>query len=153
MTTTKAQVLSAAIGGEVERLMPQSRAPGVRLSLVDGRVALVDEDGGATFESEEAITHYAEDGDEKHITFCGEWNEWGICEEWATSLARLIGGQAFQSGGNIWVVLFERRDGRMVVIGDEGVDLYESAEHYDRYYEVDWPEPEFVSWTSEPQSI
>ena len=49
---------------------------------------------------------------------------WGVTEEWARSLAMLLGGEAYQSGGNIWVVLFKRPDGRFVVIGDDGADLY-----------------------------
>jgi hypothetical protein len=147
MTDEKARTLATVLGGEVVRAMPQSRSPGVRLELSDGRVALLDELGGATYRSAAAVDAYAADGnDDTHVDEVGEWSGWGVNEEWATRLACLIGGEAHQSGGNIWVVLFERADGRFIVIGDDGADLYESAEHYEQYYEGDWPEPNFVYW-------
>jgi len=118
MTKTKAQTLADVLGGSVENLMAQSREPGVRLSLSGGRVALLDELGGVVFGSDDAVQSYAVDGDdERHVELSAEWESWGICEEWARGLARLIEGQAHQSGGNVWVVLSERSDGGFVVIG------------------------------------
>jgi hypothetical protein len=147
MTNAKASSLASILGGEVFGTMPQSRSPGVRLALADGRVALLDELGGATYRTAAAVDAYATDGDDRaHVEVVAEWSGWGITEEWATQLARLIGGEAYQSGGNIWVVLFERSDGCFVVVGDDGADLYESADHYERYYDEDWPEPEHVFW-------
>ena len=152
MTPTMAQVLADALGGKVESLMPQSRGPGVRLWLPGGRVALLDELGGAVFRGEDAVRRYAEDGDEEtHIELTAEWGAWGIYEDWAKSLAHVVGGEPYQSGGNIWVVLFERPDGRFVVIGEDGVDLYESAKHYESYYEGTWPEPQSSYWTGAGQ--
>src|SRR5262245_22611188 len=144
MTTEKAEVLATILGGEVERLMPESRSPGVRLTLPDGQVALIDEHGGETFRSAADRNAYAQDGDERaHIAESAEWTDWGPSELWASGLARLIGGEAYQSGGNIWVVLYPRPDGRFIVVGDDGAEIYESAEHYERYYDGDRPEPEF----------
>jgi hypothetical protein len=102
---------------------------------------------GATYRNDAAADAYATDGDDRaHVAAVAEWSEWGVNEEWARSLARLIGGDPYQSGGNIWVVLFRRPDGRFVVIGEDGVDIYESADHYDRYYEAGQPEPDCVTW-------
>src|SRR4051812_29008971 len=107
MTDEKARSLSSVLGGEVVGAMPQSRSPGVRLTLADGGVALLDDLGGATYRSAAAVEAYAADGDDRaHVASVAEWSGWGLNEEWATHLARLIGGEAHQSGGNIWVVLF-----------------------------------------------
>jgi hypothetical protein len=58
MTERKARELASALGGEVERIMPQSRMPGVRLKLADGRVSMLDEHGGETFKSDADIDSY-----------------------------------------------------------------------------------------------
>jgi hypothetical protein len=148
MTGEKARSLASVLGGEVVAAMPQSRSPGVRLELSDGRVALLDELGGATYRSAAAVDAYAADGDHgSHVDVVTEWPLWGVNEEWATGLASLIGGNAHQSGGNIWVVLFQRRDGRFIVVGDDGAELYDSADHYETYYNGNWPEPGFSYWT------
>jgi hypothetical protein len=148
MTNEKARLLTSVLGGEVVAAMPQSRSPGVRLALADGRVALLDELGGATYRSAAAVDAYAADGDDRaHVVASAEWPAWGVNEEWATQLSSLIGAEAHQSGGNIWVVLFERPDGRLVVIGDDGADIYQSADHYERYYEAGQPEPDYVYWS------
>jgi hypothetical protein len=147
MTGEKAKSLSLVLGGEAIAAMPQSRTPGVRVALADGRVALLDELGGATYRNAAAVDAYAADGDDRaHVAAVAEWSLWGVNEEWATGLATLIGGEAHQSGGNIWVVLFERLDGRFIVVGDDGAEIYESAEHYEQYYDKEWPEPEFAYW-------
>lgn len=148
MTGEKARSLASVLGGDVVAAMPQSRSPGVRLALADGRVALLDELGGATYRNAAAVDAYAADGDDRaHVDGAAEWSLWGVNEEWATHLAGLIGGEAHQSGGNIWVVLFERSDGRFVVIGDDGAELYDSTVHFEKYYDEDWPEPGYVYWT------
>lgn len=148
MTDEKVRSLAAALGGEVVRAMPQSRSPGVRLTLTDGRVALLDELGGATYKSAASVEAYAIDGDDRaHVDGVAEWPLWGVNEEWATRLAGLIGGEAHQSGGNIWVVLFQRPDGGFIVVGDDGAEVYESAEHYEKYYDGNWSEPGFAYWT------
>ena len=153
MTNEKARSLASVLGGQVIAAMPQSRSPGVRLTLADGRVTLLDELGGAIYRSAAAVDAYAADGnDDAHVDAVAEWSLWGVNEEWATRLADLIGGEAHQSGGNIWVVLFQRLDGRFIVVGDDGAEFYESADHYEKYYDGDWPEPGFAYWTTEPAS-
>jgi hypothetical protein len=52
-------------------------------------------------------------------------------EEQATAIANALGGEAWQSGGDIWLVLVHRQDGHMVVISDETVCEYESQEAFD----------------------
>ena len=44
----------------------------------------------------------------------------------AKSVAKALGGEAWQSGGNIWLVSVSRADGKLVVISDELVAEYES---------------------------
>jgi hypothetical protein len=148
MTDEKAKSLASILGGDVVSAMPPSRSPGVRLALADGRVALLDELAGATYKSAAAVDAFATDGDDRaHVDALAEWPLWGVNEKWATGLAALIGGEAHQSGGNIWVVLFERYDGRFIVVGDDGAELYDSADHYESYYDGNWPEPGFAYWT------
>ena len=45
-------------------------------------------------------------------------------EEKAEALAKLLGGETWQSGGDIWLVIFRRPDGKMVAISDEVVCEY-----------------------------
>lgn len=42
----------------------------------------------------------------------------------ATALAELLGGETWQSGGDIWLVILKRSDGRIVAISDELVAEY-----------------------------
>jgi hypothetical protein len=48
----------------------------------------------------------------------------------AEALAAIIGGQAWQSGGGIWLVTRERGDGRAVVFNGECVCEYESDDAF-----------------------
>jgi hypothetical protein len=147
MTETKAKALAEVLGGEVEWTMPQSRMAGVRLALPDGRLAMIDEHGGETFNSPADMNAYFADGDDTaHIAATREWTDWGITESWAAGLATLIGGEAHQSGGNIWVVLSNRPDGKLALIGDDGAEVYRCRDHYERYYEGGQPEPQHLSW-------
>jgi hypothetical protein len=52
-------------------------------------------------------------------------------EEQAAAIAEALGGEPWQSGGDIWLVLVHRRDGHLVVISDEVVCEYESQEAFD----------------------
>ena len=49
-------------------------------------------------------------------------------EEQANAIAEAIGGETWQSGGDIWLVLVRRPDGHLVVISDEVVCEYSSEE-------------------------
>jgi hypothetical protein len=142
MKTAKATALASALGGEVVAAMPQSRLPGVSITKPDGQYLLFDEDAGAIYRDEAACWP----GDGAGVLDAWEWGDWGVTEDWATGLAALIGGEAWQSGGNIWVVLYQCPDGRFVVIGVDGADIYQSKDRFERYYEGGEPEPERVSW-------
>jgi hypothetical protein len=49
-------------------------------------------------------------------------------EEQANAIAAALGGEAWQSGGDIWLVLVHRQDGHLIVISDEVICEYESHE-------------------------
>jgi hypothetical protein len=51
-------------------------------------------------------------------------------EEQAELLAKAFGGETWQSGGNIWLVFLERKDGSVAVLGDEAVCAYRSREAF-----------------------
>ena len=46
----------------------------------------------------------------------------------ATALAELLGGETWQSGGDIWLVILRRSDGKVVAISDEVVAEYSDEE-------------------------
>lgn len=52
-------------------------------------------------------------------------------ERQANAIARALGGETWQSGGGIWLVLIHRADGRLVVLSDDAVCEYESEEAFD----------------------
>lgn len=45
-------------------------------------------------------------------------------EQQATMIAEVLGGETWQSGGDIWIVLLRRGDGHIVAISDEVVNEY-----------------------------
>jgi hypothetical protein len=45
-------------------------------------------------------------------------------ERTASAVADMLGGEIWNSGGSIWLVLFRRSDGKMVVLSDESVCVY-----------------------------
>jgi hypothetical protein len=147
MTEMKAKLLAEVLGGELELTMPQSRMAGIRLSLPDGKVAMIDEHAGETFRSAADMDAYFADGDHTaHIAESKYWGDWGVAESWATGLAALISAEAHQSGGNIWVVLYQLADGRFAVIGDDGAEVYQSEDHYEKCYESGQLEPVRFYW-------
>lgn len=52
-------------------------------------------------------------------------------EEKAEALAKLLGGETWQSGGDIWLVILKRSDGKIVAISDELVAEYADEEALD----------------------
>jgi hypothetical protein len=48
-----------------------------------------------------------------------------MTQEQARGAAEALGGEAWQSGGNIWLVRFRGPDGRLVVISDDLIREYE----------------------------
>ncbi len=55
-----------------------------------------------------------------------------MTEDQAIAVADALGGDTWQSGGDIWLVLRKRNDGRMVVISDECVCEYSDQDAFDR---------------------
>lgn len=51
--------------------------------------------------------------------------------EEAKQIAIFLGGEAWQTGGRIWVVLLKRTDGRLVVIDEDAVTEYEDFAAFD----------------------
>ena len=49
-------------------------------------------------------------------------------EEKAEALAKLFGGETWNSGGDIWLVILRRADGKVVAISDEVVAEYADEE-------------------------
>ncbi len=54
-----------------------------------------------------------------------------MTEEQAIAIADALGGETWQSGGDIWLVLIHRPDGHLVVLSDEVVCEYENQEAFD----------------------
>jgi hypothetical protein len=52
-------------------------------------------------------------------------------ESGARTVAAALGGEPWHSGGNIWLVLLRRSDGKLVVISDEAVCEYSGSEEFD----------------------
>lgn len=52
-------------------------------------------------------------------------------EEQADAIANSIGGESWQSGGEIWLVLKRRSNGTLVVISDDAVCEYASDDEFD----------------------
>jgi len=55
----------------------------------------------------------------------------GFTEQNAGIIAKIIGGEEWQSGGGIMLVLFRRQDGKLVVLSDEAVCEYASEEAFE----------------------
>lgn len=49
----------------------------------------------------------------------------------AARIAEILGGEAWQSGGDIWLVVIRRKDGHLVVISDEVICEYESEDAFE----------------------
>ena len=49
-------------------------------------------------------------------------------EKKAKALAKLLGGETWQSGGDIWLVILRKADGKIVAISDEVVCEYADEE-------------------------
>ena len=55
-----------------------------------------------------------------------------MTEEQANTIADILGGNAWNSGGGIWLVMLERADGALVVISDEAVCEYLNRDAFDK---------------------
>jgi hypothetical protein len=52
-------------------------------------------------------------------------------EKQAETIANALGGEAWQSGGGIWLVLLRQGNGKLVVISDEAVCEYDDEKHFE----------------------
>lgn len=48
-------------------------------------------------------------------------------EAQAESVAKALRGETWQSGGGIWLVTFQRADGKVIVMSDEVVKEYDNT--------------------------
>ncbi len=52
-------------------------------------------------------------------------------EEQAKALASIVGGEAWNSGGGIWLVTVHREDGSLIVFSGDAICEYEDEEAFD----------------------
>ena len=52
-------------------------------------------------------------------------------EHQAEAVAKALGGESWNSGGEIWLVLLHRADGRLVVMSDEAICEYADQNAFD----------------------
>jgi hypothetical protein len=52
-------------------------------------------------------------------------------EQQAEAIASALGGETWQSGGDIWLVVLRRNDGRIVVLSDDVICLYADEDAFD----------------------
>jgi len=52
-------------------------------------------------------------------------------EQQAQAIAEALGGESWQSGGDIWLALLRRNDGKVVVISDDSICLYADEDALD----------------------
>ncbi len=53
-------------------------------------------------------------------------------EEQAKKVASVLGGEVWQSGGGIWLVLLRQGNGKLVVVSDEAVCEYDDEQHFEQ---------------------
>jgi hypothetical protein len=135
MSENKAWALAYALDADMLR---DSIRGGYAIGLTrqDGTYAFFRDTHGAVFTDEETCLS-SDSGD----GIPSEWGTWGSGEPWAIGLATLIGGQAHHRIGNAWEVLFQRGDGKFVVICSDEVEIYQSRGDYDAC-----GKPEYVGW-------
>lgn len=49
----------------------------------------------------------------------------------ATAVADALGGDPWQSGGGVWLVVKHRQDGKLIVFSDDLVAQYDSEDDFD----------------------
>lgn len=52
-------------------------------------------------------------------------------EKNAEAVAEALGGETWQSGGNIWLVVLRRADGKLVVLSDDVICEYNNDEAFE----------------------
>ena len=53
-------------------------------------------------------------------------------ESQATKITEILGGETWQSGGDIWLVIIHRKDSHIVVISDDAICEYTSEEEFEK---------------------
>ena len=53
-------------------------------------------------------------------------------ETQATKIAEILGGEAWQSGGDLWLVIIHRADKHIIVISDEVICEYVSEDDFEK---------------------
>jgi hypothetical protein len=53
-----------------------------------------------------------------------------MIEQEATAIAEAIGGETWQSGGDTWLVILRKADGRVVALTDDCICEYESDDAF-----------------------
>lgn len=53
-------------------------------------------------------------------------------EKQATAVANALGGETWQSGGDIWLVVMHRADGRLVVLSDDVICEYLDEDAFEK---------------------
>jgi len=135
MQRKMAEALATALGGEFVEHSPTDRLPGVNLTLADGFASIEGDSTGWgaawRFPSRASYDRYHADGFQGTVPDAADWEQWGS-QQWADSLASILGGQAHHAGGNCRVVLWTRPDGRFVCIGEESACLMTDRSVWDR---------------------
>jgi hypothetical protein len=133
MTEQAAKALVATLGGAATFPMPGSRTWGVTVERSDGHLAVIEDQAGWVYEDRAAYDDAHRDGDhEDHIVASTEWMDWDGSEEWARGLSAVLGSEEYwHSGGGIWLVFYNRLDGKFVVIGSESGGVYASREEFE----------------------
>jgi hypothetical protein len=53
-------------------------------------------------------------------------------EKQAEIMAEALRGRTWQSGGDIWLVLIDKKDGKLVVISEEVICEYNNEDNFDK---------------------
>ena len=132
MTEQAAKSLAAVLSGDAVFPMPSSRSWGVTATRTDGRLAVIEDHAGWVYRDREAYDRYQQGGDPDAAVEAREWGEGNDGEDWARGLSIVLGSEEYwHSGGGIWLVFYERPDGRFAVIGSESGGVYANREEFE----------------------
>jgi hypothetical protein len=131
MTRQKADAMALVLGGVVVS-GPTSRAWAVGVTRPDGKYVLIEDDAGARYFDRHAcdVGYHCLGSDPKGEIDAEEWGWPPRHHDFCEGLARLLGGDAWQTGGNCLVVLYARADGQFAVFNDEVGMVFRSEASY-----------------------
>ena len=134
MIENKAWALAYALDADMLRTPDFGYVVGV--TRADDKYAVLLDTGGLLYSDEDTcLTKDTSEG------VPSEWGTWGSGESWAIGLATLIGGQAHHRSGDVWDVLFQRGDGKFVVISIDEIEIYQSRGAY-----AACMKPQYLGW-------